>query len=468
MLRRHQQHARFLQALSQGNSGSPPSEFALHNPFFPQKTNEASFFYRYPFEGFGPGSGGPINLKLRLGGTDSESSEAVRALSFRGNPAVLLTPPAHLTEDAVAAAMLERVRAVQYPTDCSTVRFAVRKLDVTGMGSVVLATLGEFATCTLGLGVLLVPGSGWGYEKECRASTGWECIFQQPTHCVLPPSLDISVGGGVPLPNSSEELLLWRRRLLTPSLQVGDCLSERGSNWEWRDGVAFLARKYAAKENRTAFNVSNLHDGFLFAHLATLLLRPQLTLQRDAERLMGALPFLKASGNRCVAVHVRQGDKGTRGMGINMPRFQLSDILPLLRRLVHASSGDGFAAAGPTPIDILFQSDGTALLEDAMSYVHGHADNFVLRTLNFSLARPIDGADGFREDYVGATKGLRPEDSRLLVVADLLALSRCRLFVGTLSSAFTKTLFLLSIGSGAVKWPERPVQGSMLPGLTLE
>jgi hypothetical protein len=408
-----------------------------------------------------------MGLELRMS-AESEAPQAVRVLGFRGNPAVLLAPPAHTDEDAVAAAMLERVRAVQYPDDCSTVRFAVRKLEVTGMGAVVLATLGEFATCTLGLGVLLVPGSGWGYEKDCRASTGWECIFQQPTHCVLPPSLDISVGGGVPLPNSSEDLLLWRRRLLTPSLQVGSCHSERGSGWEWRDGVAFLARKYAAKENRTAFNVSNLHDGFLFSHLATVLLRPQLALQRDADRLMSALPFLKAAGDRCIAVHVRQGDRGSRGMLKNMPRFHLSDILPLLRRLVQASAGDGFAAAGPTPIDIFFQSDGTALLEEAMSYVHGPADNFVLQTLNFSLARPIDSADGFREDFVGATKGLRPEDSRLLIVADLLALSRCRLFVGTLSSSFTKTLFLLSIGSGSVKWPERPLQGSMPPGLTLE
>ena len=70
------------------------------------------------------------------------------------------------------------------------------------------------------------------------------------------------------------------------------------------------------------------------------------------------------------------------------------------------------------------------------------------------VPRAVDGADCLREDIVGCTTTLTPQELRVALGLDLFLLSRCAVVGGTLLSTFSRLILVLAVGNGVVEWGE--------------
>jgi hypothetical protein len=145
-----------------------------------------------------------------------------------------------------------------------------------------------------------------------------------------------------------------------------------------------------------------------------------------------------AHGYNCVAVHVRQGERGNRKIrnpNGALPRYELEDVLRVVRPIV----------LDKRVANVVLVSDGTQLLEDANRY---NGTDLHLHTMDAGVRRAKDGGDCLREASVGCS--VRQEEARLAMLLDLEALCSCKYFVGTFASTFTRLAYMRGIGRGVI------------------
>ena len=318
------------------------------------------------------------------------------------------------------SASLERLRPIkhlQFPPDCSKVPFVAEPLTLTGLGSELnrLSLSWAFAS---EMGALWIPLSGWGYQADCTSPSGWECIFQPVTHCSTPPELNSPVGGWMPTTPTPPH------RMLNIKNQV--------SGMVWGDPYFFLHRQGST---------ANISEGLLGSNFVASLAQLSDGLRLDLKKAIGDgvwnVPWNDDSTD-CLTVHIRQGERGTANLNNPLkflPKWPWHNVIAAIRR----------AAAMAGVSHIRFGSDSTELMTQATAYNESDVSFHVLSRVD----RAEDAADCMRETWiVGCTTGLTSRNLRLALALDLELLPKCRFFMGTMLSSFTRLLAASAVGRG--------------------
>jgi len=316
----------------------------------------------------------------------------------------------------------------QNPTDCSSARVAVvTDLHVAGLGCQLLMLAGLLLQ-SLQQGTVLLLTFTWNYARGLTPPM-WQALFRPISSCEA-----------TLFPNQSS--------LRVPRHQVARTIKARYSREyfyptpDWGRGLpaAFAARGY----------------GWVIGQLLRYIVRPVDPIARlvaEAERrLQPHRPF--------ICLSIRQGERGTSLRKLpphRMPRWEALEVVELLRALAatHREAAQGTLAAvegtrhheeREIRVVALIVSDNAALVDNVLA--HGRRESLPVHSVgSLGRRRAVGGNDCLREkEWVGCSTSV--DDARVLVLVDFFLLTRCRHFVGTLSSGFSRVAHLINAAYG--------------------
>jgi len=377
--------------------------------------------WRYPME-YGaatPYMGGPYILFLNNTANASDFASWPMTLYVASDNVTVERPLAHggfprgcNASDYTSLRALLNASQFPAPSRCPSLPWLRHDLSNTGIGMNIVAFLHQTVRSALrlwhpadndSLPLVALPQqpAAWRYSRQCARTLAYDCLFG-PVFSCAPPSLSPALDA----PRA------WR--LNQPVYAPPRVERDRANPWLQRCGETAVAAAIVAQFTPT---------------------RPDL--REEFARRVEQLHAGPKHGYECIAVHVRQGERGTNKVkwGLKfMPRYSLEDVARLVRPLSRAVGVR----------DVVFATDGTDLLEEARTY---NGSDLVFH-VSADIKRAVDGSDCLRESVVGCTPGLSPEDVRFALLLDLEALSNCKWFVGTMRSTFTKLAFLRALGNG--------------------
>jgi hypothetical protein len=262
----------------------------------------------------------------------------------------------------------------------------------------------------------------WSYGEACNASTAYACLFGAVSSCKLS---DL---------NSSLEVSPRGENVASQTVLTG---AFNGARF-----TAIVTHPFASPLDRLNPWLHDCGTLRVYSSLVAFFTPTREDLRDIVAKRMDLLKAGPVHEYQCIAVHIRQGERGSggdHGDNVLMPRYQLVDILNLLRPL----------AKSLHTRNVVLITDGTHLLQEAVEYNGTDIEFFT----NHDVKRAVDGQDCLRESRVGCSANLTPEEVRLALILDLEALNGCKYFVGTLKSSFAKLAYLRGLGRGVIVNP---------------
>ena len=366
-----------------------------------------------------PYMGGPYVLYLNNSGNSSDFFTWPMILYVASDNVTLERPLAHggfprgcTIQDYMSLRKLLQASQFPDPKDCHKRYFFKHDFSNTGAGMNIVAFLHHTVRSALRvvepsdnqsmpLVLNLQRPNSWRQTRLCSKSLAYECLFDSISSC-----------------NASSI----SSHLVAPK------------SWKLKNYVYAPPRVAFDRANQV---LDKCGETAVAAAIVAQFTPVRPDLKEEFARRLNLMHAGPAHNYNCIAVHIRQGERGSNRVkwGLKfMPRYSLSDIVRFIRPLAKAVNIR----------DVVFGTDGTELLEEARRY---NGTDLVFH-VNGDIKRAVDGSDCLRESVVGCTPGLTPDEVRFAILLDIEMLGNCKYFMGTLRSTFTKLAFLRSLGNG--------------------
>ena len=371
--------------------------------------------------------GGSARLTVRRPGANSkwwaESHTVVEVpVFFVRWPRLEPGEPAALTEEKrkLSVRFQDYIRRKQNPPDCWAASVVLlQRLQPTGLGSQLMMVARHLFEVVHNNSVF-IPAFEWNYA-EGLAPPVWSQIFRPLSHCET-----------VLLENA-----LPRRDFKHPNIspfmtkaKFHDFQTSPPPNWDQQLPQEFTHYGW----------------GWVYGQLLRYIMKP-------SDRMMAyvgpAQEQLRkdAGGKELVCLYMRQGERGTGARSIPfgpfpMQKWHPDDLFDLLQQ----------RALPKFPHAAWLVVSDTVALKQGIIREAQRTGLRIFTSLDLNMTRPKDGQDCLREKHlIQCSASVSRDAVRFFILVDLMLMTRCNHFIGTLSSTFARAALYHSYGRGLNK-----------------